>query len=166
MWGGGNDLSVLLCYERLRGHSLTNCQLFVQEYCPCGSQCSNTQFSRRQYADIEQVDLSNKLCTVAHAFLCQMLCAFPCWVLSPGIMRQVFGIAVVWTKAECVLWLQRRAGPKGFGLFTNQALKEGQFIIEYVGEVSYETPLYRPQDAYGRGLGGCSSVAITTSKGP
>ncbi len=27
----------------------------VQEYCPCGSQCSNTQFSKRQYANIEQV---------------------------------------------------------------------------------------------------------------
>ena len=31
--------------------------------------------------------------------------------------------------------LQRRAGRKGFGLFTTQDLKAGQFIIEYVGEV-------------------------------
>jgi hypothetical protein len=30
---------------------------------------------------------------------------------------------------------QKRAGPKGFGLFTEQALKAGQFIIEYIGEV-------------------------------
>jgi hypothetical protein len=30
--------------------------------------------------------------------------------------------------------LQRRAGAKGFGLFTTEALKAGAFIIEYVGE--------------------------------
>lgn len=33
-------------------------------------------------------------------------------------------------------FVQRRAGPKGFGLFTNQKLSAGDFIIEYVGEVS------------------------------
>ena len=32
--------------------------------------------------------------------------------------------------------MQRRAGAKGFGLFTKQDLREGQFIIEYIGEVS------------------------------
>lgn len=35
----------------------------------------------------------------------------------------------------CVV--QRRAGPKGFGLFTKQDLKAGQFVIEYVGEVRF-----------------------------
>ncbi len=32
--------------------------------------------------------------------------------------------------------LQRRAGAKGFGLFAAQDLEEGQFIIQYLGEVS------------------------------
>lgn len=31
--------------------------------------------------------------------------------------------------------MQKRAGAKGFGLFTLEDLKEGQFIIEYIGEV-------------------------------
>ena len=31
--------------------------------------------------------------------------------------------------------LQRRAGAKGFGLFTKEDLQAGQFIIEYIGEV-------------------------------
>ena len=31
--------------------------------------------------------------------------------------------------------MQRRAGPKGFGLFAEEPLKAGQFIIEYIGEV-------------------------------
>ena len=32
--------------------------------------------------------------------------------------------------------VQTRAGKKGFGLFTREDLVEGQFVIEYVGEVS------------------------------
>ena len=36
-----------------------------------------------------------------------------------------------------ILCLQRRAGAKGFGLFSPEDLKAGQFIIEYIGEVSY-----------------------------
>jgi len=32
------------------------------------------------------------------------------------------------------LGAQRRAGAKGFGLFTEEALPEGRFIIEYIGE--------------------------------
>lgn len=31
--------------------------------------------------------------------------------------------------------VQRRAGAKGFGLFTRENLYTGQFIIEYIGEV-------------------------------
>ncbi len=31
--------------------------------------------------------------------------------------------------------MQRRAGAKGFGLYSEEALTEGQFIIEYIGEV-------------------------------
>lgn len=31
--------------------------------------------------------------------------------------------------------MQRRAGAKGFGLFADQDLHEGQFIIQYLGEV-------------------------------
>lgn len=41
--------------------------------------------------------------------------------------------------SQRVIWVslvQRRAGPKGFGLFTKQNLRAGQFVIEYVGEVS------------------------------
>ena len=32
----------------------------------------------------------------------------------------------------------QRTGRKGHGLFTKQALKKGQFIIEYIGEVLHE----------------------------
>lgn len=35
--------------------------------------------------------------------------------------------------------LQRRAGAKGFGLFATEDLKAGQFIIEYIGEVTIES---------------------------
>ena len=31
---------------------------------------------------------------------------------------------------------QKAVGAKGFGLFTSQDLKKGQFVIEYLGEVS------------------------------
>ena len=34
------------------------------------------------------------------------------------------------------LFVQRRAGAKGFGLFACEDLQAGQFIIEYVGEVN------------------------------
>ena len=36
--------------------------------------------------------------------------------------------------------LQRRAGAKGFGLFTKVDLKAGQFVMEYVGEVRPPPP--------------------------
>ena len=36
-----------------------------------------------------------------------------------------------------IMCLQRRAGAKGFGLFSPEDLKAGQFIIEYIGEVSF-----------------------------
>ena len=39
--------------------------------------------------------------------------------------------------------LQERAGQKGFGLFANQDLKEGQFVIEYIGEVRLPPPSTR-----------------------
>ena len=39
--------------------------------------------------------------------------------------------------------LQERAGQKGFGLFANQDLKEGQFVIEYIGEVRLPRPSTR-----------------------
>ncbi len=40
----------------------------------------------------------------------------------------------------------RRTGRKGHGLFTKQALKKGQFIIEYIGEVLHEDE-YRSRKA-------------------
>ena len=39
--------------------------------------------------------------------------------------------------------LQERAGQKGFGLFAEQDLKEGQFVIEYIGEVRLPPPSTR-----------------------
>ncbi|GBF93173.1 histone-lysine N-methyltransferase [Raphidocelis subcapitata] len=42
----------------------------------------------------------------------------------------------------------RRAGPKGFGLFTEEALKAGQFIIEYIGEVLEEEEYLRRKEYY------------------
>lgn len=38
-------------------------------------------------------------------------------------------------RLKFLVHLQKRAGPKGFGLFTKQDLTAGQFVIEYVGEV-------------------------------
>ena len=38
--------------------------------------------------------------------------------------------------------MQRRAGAKGFGLFSPVDLKAGQFIIEYIGEVSLLAKLH------------------------
>ena len=44
--------------------------------------------------------------------------------------------------------MQRRAGPKGFGLFAEQDIKAGQFIIEYIGEVLEEDEYLRRKDFY------------------
>lgn len=45
--------------------------------------------------------------------------------------------------AGIVLGSQRRAGAKGFGLFTNQDLEAGQFVIQYLGEVLEEEEYVR-----------------------
>eukprot|EP00887_Chlorella_sp_A99_P003835 scaffold11.g3835.t1 len=45
----------------------------------------------------------------------------------------------------------RRAGAKGFGLFTSQDLKAGQFVIEYVGEVLEEEEYHRRRAGVGGG---------------
>lgn len=39
--------------------------------------------------------------------------------------------------------VQRRAGAKGFGLFAQEDLKAGQFVIEYLGEVLEEEEYHR-----------------------
>ena len=44
--------------------------------------------------------------------------------------------------------MQRRAGAKGFGLFTEEALSEGQFVIEYIGEVLEEEEYLRRKEYY------------------
>ncbi len=48
----------------------------------------------------------------------------------------------------CYVCAQRRAGAKGFGLFTEEALTEGQFIIEYIGEVLEEEEYLRRKEFY------------------
>ena len=42
----------------------------------------------------------------------------------------------------------RRAGAKGFGLFTTEDVKEGDFVIEYIGEVLEEEEYLRRKDQY------------------
>ncbi|KAI8470635.1 MAG: hypothetical protein J3K34DRAFT_521189 [Monoraphidium minutum] len=42
----------------------------------------------------------------------------------------------------------KRAGAKGFGLFAEEAIKAGQFIIEYIGEVLEEEEYLRRKDYY------------------
>lgn len=42
----------------------------------------------------------------------------------------------------------KRAGPKGFGLFSKEDLRKGQFIIEYVGEVLEEEEYARRKNFY------------------
>jgi histone-lysine N-methyltransferase SETD2 len=44
--------------------------------------------------------------------------------------------------------LQRRAGPKGHGLYTDQDLAAGQFVIQYVGEVLEEEEYLRRKHYY------------------
>ena len=44
--------------------------------------------------------------------------------------------------------LQKRAGAKGHGLFAAEAIRAGQFIIEYVGEVLEEDEYLRRKDFY------------------
>lgn len=43
---------------------------------------------------------------------------------------------------QLVCHAQKRAGAKGFGLYTLEDLKEGQFIIEYIGEVCSPISLF------------------------
>ena len=40
---------------------------------------------------------------------------------------------VAMLRARCA-FVQRRAGRKGFGLFALEDIKQGQFVIEYIGE--------------------------------
>lgn len=44
--------------------------------------------------------------------------------------------------------LQKRAGPKGFGLYTDEDLAAGQFVIQYVGEVLEEEEYLRRKHYY------------------
>lgn len=44
--------------------------------------------------------------------------------------------------------LQRRAGPKGHGLYTDEDLEAGQFVIQYVGEVLEEEEYLRRKHYY------------------
>jgi hypothetical protein len=44
--------------------------------------------------------------------------------------------------------LQRRAGPKGHGLYTEEDLAAGQFVIQYVGEVLEEEEYLRRKHYY------------------
>jgi hypothetical protein len=46
------------------------------------------------------------------------------------------------------LLVQKRAGPKGFGLFAEQDIKAGQFLIEYIGEVLEEEEYMRRKEYY------------------
>ena len=52
------------------------------------------------------------------------------------------------TSLLCWLFLQKRAGPKGFGLFAEQDIKAGQFLIEYIGEVLEEEEYMRRKEYY------------------
>jgi histone-lysine N-methyltransferase SETD2 len=52
------------------------------------------------------------------------------------------------TRREAAPLAVRRAGAKGFGLFTAGPLRAGQFIIEYVGEVLEEDEYARRREFY------------------
>ncbi|CAK0751346.1 hypothetical protein CVIRNUC_002061 [Coccomyxa viridis] len=52
------------------------------------------------------------------------------------------------TKRQYVKLEKRRAGAKGFGLFSPEDLKAGQFIIEYIGEVLEEEEYLRRKEYY------------------
>jgi len=44
--------------------------------------------------------------------------------------------------------MQRRAGPKGFGLYADEDVPAGQFLIEYIGEVLEEEEYMRRKQYY------------------
>ena len=84
---------VMVCDCSLSEGCSENCinrMMFVEcdpKYCPCGDECKNCRFQKREYAEVT---------------------------------------------------LMEPKDAKGFGLMTRQALKKGQFVIEYVGEVVNE----------------------------
>lgn len=43
---------------------------------------------------------------------------------------------------------QRRAGAKGFGLYAEEDVKAGQFVVEYIGEVLEEEEYMRRKEYY------------------
>ena len=63
--------------------------------------------------------------------------------------------------------LQERAGQKGFGLFANQDLKEGQFVVEYIGEVRLPFPpqgIARTTSMHCQWPGNCCSSSTTIAQ--
>ena len=73
-------------------------------------------------------------------------------IYRPSACKLKLRAISIWSVSEPCILMQRRAGPKGFGLFTKQDLKAGQFVIEYVGEViqiqSPTTLLLIPSQGY------------------
>lgn len=126
-------------------------------------------FSRRQYAKVAVVsyDTNQKLLRHGHEpapqqqllggrylalFSNRSACAsldFKSMTVTSSTApfdMQPCSMHLIWVYCCCVL--QRRAGPKGHGLYTDQDLAAGQFVIQYVGEVLEEEEYLRRKHYY------------------
>lgn len=99
--------------------------------------------------------LFETLC-VAAAEACRMG-IMQCSTLCSGLAESGLSCAApspaqgVMVPAAVVLFpavVQRRAGPKGFGLYADQDIGAGEFVIQYVGEVLEEEEYLRRKHYY------------------
>ncbi len=131
----------------------------MQGFCPSEDKCTNQSFSKKQYGKVEVVSGTGQgllpLSTAAGWYRCRQPVH---WDAAAGRLlghhatgRVVLMVSVKWIAGMymCMLVtcltqsrvaactpcsMQRRAGRKGFGLFALEDIKQGQFVIEYIGE--------------------------------
>lgn len=96
----------------------------VGRFCPCEERCSNQMFSQRKWAQVRSHLATQRAAGTGHEARLNPLNPCP------------LQLAV------------RRAGRKGFGLFADQDLPAGAFLIEYVGEVIEEDEFERRRKLY------------------
>lgn len=86
------------------------------------------------------------------ALSCCSACMETCMLVLALLLQASAVVHAHWrqpaTHTDCSLSLQRRAGPKGFGLYAGEDLAAGQFLIEYIGEVLEEEEYIRRKQYY------------------
>jgi hypothetical protein len=150
-WRGGdgcgpNCLNRMLCIE------------CTDDFCPCENHCTNQTFTRKQYAKLAVVSPTAAAALAARRRDCACVLRSGglgadvdghCGHVQGGSSRAAAAICLASLTSQLAIanvracghpgpaatCPQRRAGPKGFGLWAEQDIKAGQFIIEYIGEV-------------------------------